>query len=481
MQSTSECPTTTDDGLPAPGAEVTLQTRHGQVQGTVLKLSRQHVVFELYDPEIVLRASEVLENVRIRVRGRLAYGGRAVIRSTVDTGQCTVGEATLHDAWPDVDPAALHADSPGLDEGIRGFLQRWHKAWAILPEYKLAVADLQSFLIHLRLWLDPVELGLQSHPAPSRARLERETAQTLSRHTTPVLAGLFDRFEAAAGKVEGDRRPVHRQYCRRLLHPLLMASPFMRRIYAKPLGYAGDYEMVNMMLRNPCEGASTYARLLNLFILAQTPAEAHRNRVQLLTRRLVEETCRVRRHADRIRVFNIGCGPAGEVQQFLAQHAVSSGLDLTLLDMNDETLDHASQTLETLNRRHSRMATFRFIKRNIQQFLKQAGKVVDGTELFDFIYCAGLFDYLNDRVCQTLLAAGYHMLHPGGLLLVTNVDPTNPLRHLMEDLFEWHLMHRNARQMARLAAGVRAEAASRVYAETTSCNVFLEIRKPPAA
>ena len=58
-----------------------------------------------------------------------------------------------------------------------------------------------------------------------------------------------------------------------------MASPFMHRIFAKPLGYAGDYEMVNMILRDPCEGSSLFAKLLNVFILSQVPAVADRKSV----------------------------------------------------------------------------------------------------------------------------------------------------------------------------------------------------------
>lgn len=34
----------------------------------------------------------------------------------------------------------------------------------------------------------------------------------------------------------------------------MLCSPFAYRAYHKPLGYAGDYEMVNMIARDPYEG-----------------------------------------------------------------------------------------------------------------------------------------------------------------------------------------------------------------------------------
>src|SRR2546422_636133 len=113
-----------------------------------------------------------------------------------------------------------------------------------------------------------------------------------------------------------------------------MSSPFMHRIYVKPLGYAGDYEMVNMILRDPCEGGSLFAKLLNVFILSQVPATAHRNRVTYLTQKLVEETLRAARSGKTARVLNLGCGPAKEVQDFLSQHELSEQAQFELIDFD---------------------------------------------------------------------------------------------------------------------------------------------------
>ncbi len=45
-----------------------------------------------------------------------------------------------------------------------------------------------------------------------------------------------------------DLVPVHQAFGKRHLHPLILGSPFVYRTLQKPLGYAGDYEMVNMMM-----------------------------------------------------------------------------------------------------------------------------------------------------------------------------------------------------------------------------------------
>jgi extracellular factor (EF) 3-hydroxypalmitic acid methyl ester biosynthesis protein len=91
---------------------------------------------------------------------------------------------------------------------------------------------------------------------------------------------------------------------------------------------------------------------------------------------------------------------------------------------------------------------------------------------YDFIYCAGLFDYLSDRVCQRLLSLFCDWTMPGGTVLATNVHPDNPTRFIMEHVVEWHLIHRTMRDMDVLAPSKYPRI---TYDDTTHLNVFIEI------
>ena len=97
---------------------------------------------------------------------------------------------------------------------------------------------------------------------------------------------------------------------------------------------------------------------------------------------------------------------------------------------------------------------------------------------FDFVYCAGLFDYLPDMVCQRLVPVFYSWVAPGGLLLITNVDPSNPIKHGMEHLLDWHLIYRGSREAARWKPEGVANDQFLVIAESTGVNIFVELRKP---
>jgi extracellular factor (EF) 3-hydroxypalmitic acid methyl ester biosynthesis protein len=463
-----------------PAGMITFKNSQGlEVQATVLRVAPHSVAFEVYSAQNILRLSEVLTEFTIEGQTHALYRGRALVTSIVSSGAVSVCEATLADPLMDVDLFHLQNGNNFLQRDFRTFLFRWQKFYRVSPEYKLAVADLHNFLQELRLWLDQVELAIRGFPSGDRRELERRMLNELIEPVTPAFVALFERFEHAAASVPPELAPVHFKFCRQQLHPMLLASPFMYRIFAKPLGYAGDYEMVDMILRDPCEGGSLFAKLLNIFILRQAPAEAHRNRVKHLVRTLITEGQRLSLQGRDLRVFNIGCGPAGEVQQFLTEQMLSNRAQFTLLDSNDETLRYTGGLLQNLASRHNRTTPIRLIKKSVQQLLKERARPQRSGEEFDLIYSAGLFDYLNDRICSRIIQLGYELLAPGGLLLATNVDSSNPIRNIMEHVYEWHLVHRSGDQMAALVSGLPAGAECKVHAELTSTNLFLEVRKPP--
>ncbi|MSU57958.1 MAG: methyltransferase [Pedosphaera sp.] len=458
---------------------VSFQNSHGaDGRGSVLRMSRHAAAFEIYSADAVLLTSEVLREFKIIWQDRTLYSGRAVVRNLLHTGLVTVCEVTLDDGWSDVDVSAA-ASPAGLAGQFNGFLHEWQKLYRVLPEYKVVLADLQTFFTDLRLWLEQVELGLRAAPAGDRLRLEQEVISHLSPPVVSAIASLFGNYEHVAARIEPDLVPAHRAFAKRQLHPLLLTSPFVHRSYAKPLGYAGDYEMVNMMFRDLAEGGSLFSKLINVYALQLPPICAHRNRIGYLTSHLATEAMRLAAAGRALRVFNLGCGPALEVQRFLAGNELSSRAAFTLLDFNDETLAYSNTRLNEIKRRHNRATQLHLAKKPVHQLLKQAerGVATPAAEQFDVVYCAGLFDYLSDKVCRKLMDIFYQQLAPGDLLIATNVT-TNPARHEMECFLEWHVIHRTAEQMHALTPGRAAAENATLKHDPTSVNLFLEIRKP---
>ena len=466
------------------GSRVSFSTAEGvKLGGTPTHFTRQTATCEIHGGAATLRASEVLTDFQIQIQGRTIYSGRAVVSNLVDGGASMICEVTLDEKhWTRASfPSAQQADHEGgvLGKEFKDFLAGWQDFYKISPQYKLALVDMQTYFSDLKLWVDQLEMNILSAPSAERPALERAIIKEIGRFAFPAFAALFEKFEVAAKGVDKSLLAIHQAMVKRMLHPLLLCSPFMHRIYFKPLGYAGDYEMVNMILRDPHEGDSLFAKLLNVFILSQVPGEAHRNRVAYLVQRLVEETNRLASKGGICRIYNLGCGPAGEVQYFLTHYNLSKQARFTLLDADDETLRNTGKLLENIKAKHQRSTPIKLIKKSVYQLLKPGDKKKSPGEEYDFIYSAGLFDYLSDQVGQTIIELTYDLLAPGGLLLITNVDPVNPIRNIMEHIYDWHLIYRDGQHLATLASELPAGATISIKAEITSANVILEIRKPP--
>ena len=250
-----------------------------ELRGNLLRFTRHLVVLELYNPECILQTSEVLSEFKILWNDRTLYAGRAVVRSLTHTGLVTICEATLDDSWQDVDFSSSTDLPAKLGSQFTEFIQEWQKLYRVGPDYKVVLADLQTFLTDVRLWLEQVELGIRSSPSGDRTKLEREAVRELERSVVPAITSLFERFEVVSERVEEELQPAHQAFAKRQLHPLLLCSPFVYRTFQKPLGYAGDYEMVNMMFREPYEGGSLFAKMVNTYALQLPPIIAHRNRI----------------------------------------------------------------------------------------------------------------------------------------------------------------------------------------------------------
>jgi extracellular factor (EF) 3-hydroxypalmitic acid methyl ester biosynthesis protein len=459
---------------------ISFETAEGvKQQGEMLRVTRHAATFELYNPGVTPRYSEALDAFTVVMQSRAVYAGRAVVSQVLMAGTKVVCEVMLDAArWADMSSELMTRREGQIAGEFKLFILEWQKTYKVLPEFKLVVADMHTFFQELQLWSEQVEVQLRAMPPKDRDLLEPKLIEEIAREAIPLVNALFERFEALVEKIRDDQMPVHGRYMRQHLHHLVLAAPFAKRTFEKPLGYAGDYEMVNMILRNGFEGNSLFAKVLHGWFVKQPPAEAHRNRIKYLTERLGGETQRMVRSGHKARVFNFACGPAVEVQSFL-RSPLSEDAELTLADFNAETLTYIADILNGIKRLIQRGTSVHYQKTSVYQLLKEGQKKSSpGKAHFDFVYCAGLFDYLSDHTCKQLMNIFYDLVAPGGLLVVTNVEPSNPLRHGMEQLLDWHLIYRNEHDMHELTPSLAVRENVVVRTDATGANLFMEVRKP---
>ena len=232
----------------------------------------------------------------------------------------------------------------------------------------------------------------------------------------------------------------------------------------KPYGYAGDFELIDRIYTG---WLSPDPRLApwDVFLQQHKAPQAVRNRkryfLNLLNRYLATSDRPV------VRVLSVGSGPSRECLEFFdAGHASASRVVFELVDQDPRALAYA----RTLNAAHAAQIVFHCAK--AQHFTS--------AEKFDFIWSAGLFDYLPDRAFTALAGRLFRLLQPHGLLTIGNFDPSNPTRDYME-FAEWRLRYRTREDLYRLAFGngvIPNVNHLCVDAEPEEVNLFLHIARP---
>ena len=196
----------------------------------------------------------MLGEFKIVLQDRTVYSGRAVVRNVVNAGLNAVYEAMLNEShWTNIDLGSVLQNNGQLADEFNSFIQEWQKLYKVLPEYKVVLADMQTFLADLRLWLEQIEVGIRASPSADRVELERETARQLEPKIVPAIVSLFEQFEEVSNPSTRIWSGTSRVWQTPIASAAVVFS-FVYRTFHKPLGYAGDYEVVNMMFRDPFEG-----------------------------------------------------------------------------------------------------------------------------------------------------------------------------------------------------------------------------------
>jgi extracellular factor (EF) 3-hydroxypalmitic acid methyl ester biosynthesis protein len=422
-----------------------------------------------------VQLSEVLDSLTIRAGDKVVYSGRAIVNNLVNTGLLLIVSAALTDQW--VEPEAQIETDEEFYRATEDFVARWQESQNLLEGYRVAVDDLRNFFVDLNQWLEHARLNKEGAKAPWLASCEQ-----LIKRARPLyeqFSELHARFEGEAGKVPPDSLSVHKSYFQKELHPLVMRAPFLHRTYTKPLGYAGDYEMMNMIHREATEGSTAYAKIINTAYVRLPIAVCVINRAAMLQSYL-DNVAAEQWEDPEIRVLCVGCGPAIEIERFVSSNPASERVKFFLMDFNKETLEYAESRIKGAAERARRDVSACFLHRSVHSLLKGSASPLrdEFASRFHFVYCAGLFDYLSDRVCARLVRLFFDLIVPSGYVLVTNMHIRKSSRYVLEHLADWYLIYRDEDAMSQLIPGLGRQ---RIFSDATGINVCLEVRKVDTA
>lgn len=421
-----------------------------------------------------LLVAQRIDRFRLDYQGEILHEGSAVISRCQENADDLVVGVEIQDGG--VDLRTLH--KLGEREGLRA---RWADVTRAADHGDCSEA-FRAWLIDIRSYLEVVQsfLDAEEHRAHLEDQLTREEIlRELLDTCAPDIIAKMNQYSHRLGEIVRDFSDEDhvrtRMFCRHHLAPLLSYSPFMARSLEKPLGYAGDYEMMNMLYRPHAEGPSVFGKALNLYATQEAASQANINRLEYLgekIRRLVEQSPR----EGRVHIASVGSGPAEEVRTLLRESPqLGKQLEISLIDQEERAISWCERTLASLAQETG--VRFRFIRERIRRLLV-AGDLSAALGKCSLIYSSGLFDYLGDRSFGALLKALYPAVLPGGQIIVGNVASENPSRWVMEYFLEWFLNHRSEQDLLHLADALDpAPYSRRVEAEPSGVNLFLVIEK----
>jgi hypothetical protein len=256
-----------------------------------------------------------------------------------------------------------------------------------------------------------------------------------------------------------------------------MQSPWMYRARHKPLGYPGDYEIMNGLYGNHFSGSTLFAKAVNLCFVSTPSAVAVRTRKDRLKEQL---STMIDTYVGEgpIRILSIAAGPAQEIYELLDErHDLAQPLEIVLFDQDKRALSFSYGRLKRLvSARWKDKVRLLHLHDSIKHLLRGA-EVFKGHGAFDVVYSCGLFDYLQQPTAVSLCRSLYSLVGPSGALYIGNMVPACASRWVMELHLDWFLVYRERAEMIDFARAAAPSARISIVEEATRVNPFVKLTK----
>jgi extracellular factor (EF) 3-hydroxypalmitic acid methyl ester biosynthesis protein len=225
------------------------------------------------------------------------------------------------------------------------------------------------------------------------------------------------------------------------LIPYLLLTHNAERGFSKPLGYAGDYLMIQQIYDNQEKGKGALGILLDRCFLNISACKAVRNRRHILANEIIKT---IKSNPGKTRIASMACGPAQEVFDCYNLLENKELLRTTLVDIDDNAVEFVENKIKD-----NQLGNFIKIYKHNLVFLAKGKSILEIPQQ-DLIYSIGLMDYFSDKAVIAFLDYFYTNLKTGGRVIVGNFHPRNDSKGLMDYLLNWRLIHRTEEQMIQI-------------------------------
>ena len=343
------------------------------------------------------------------------------------------------------------------------------EAYSSLPQnFKTSVSE-------LRVWLEKLSKKIneiQKSSFEKNLKNLQEYEESVVFFTNNYMMKNLPKFAQTMGlSLAGvDEKLVKKcyEFLRNEVGHIFYKSTYGNRAYAKPRGYAGDFEMMNNVYSNELRGEDLFSKCMQRYFTDNPAGKAVRNRLNYLNNK-IENTVRNNSFS---KILAVASGPAAEIQKFLVEKPeLAEKCEIHLIDQDDEALKYSQKEIMIICRAKNIKPRIFFHNIAIKNIINEGLSIGS----FDLIYSAGLFDYFTDPVAQFACKRLFEALNPKGQLIIGNFSTNNPAQFIMEAIGDWYLIYRDEKTLKKLFNEVCADLI--IESEPESVNLFAILNK----
>lgn len=326
--------------------------------------------------------------------------------------------------------------------------------------------------------------------------------EILSKHYYPEFVKLMDKMANACEGFIDDTKEKTRDYIRKSeMYKIIQEANWIYQIIAKPYGYAGDFELMQIIYRDTFEGKSNFGKLYGKLTNSVEGSQAVRNRKILLK-------SEIEKFSDG-NILSVAAGPAEEIKEVINEKH-RPNLNFYALDHDINTIKKTLVSEDYSQLKYAITNVFNIIKGDFTILFpkqKRLEHLVPKNDLkglniitapfkykfdklnkyrFNLIYSAGLYDYLktfNQKSKGTigLTKKLFNLLESDGSLIIGNYNPSIPrgTRWHLEYICDWNLIYRNDNEILEFISDINPKEIrdARIIKEETGINSFLIVDK----
>lgn len=452
---------------------VTVATSERPYRGRLLNLSETGASFEL-EPGASLPVGETVL-VTIRAASDDFYKGGARVEWQKALPEGTSVGISLFGSQIDFDEVLELRAFLAQRKEAGGLLERaWRKADNAV--FKSTVGEFALFLEDAGDDLKRIE-----HTAPPQAVYGERASSTrkafehwMHAEFVPGVLDYTAKLDASSKEARKAEAASLKEFSNRHLQKYLMQAPWMHRAGSKPLGYAGDFEVMNFVYAREFVGQTLFAKAIHRAFLEVPAAEAVRARKDMIKAHL---TGKLEQTASKgtTRILSVAAGPAQELYELLTEREFPQEIEIVLFDQEVGALTHAHRRLTSATSGATKnRVKVTYLRDSVKRLLVDQN-IFEEHGTFDAIVCSGFFDYLRVNSATRVTKTFVKYLNPGGSTYIGNMVPENPSRWLMEHHLDWQLIYRTREEMLSFGRAGAPDCDVKIIEERTRINPFLAI------